>query len=101
MEIETKMDLSYKYSEKDKTLLVNLKISLLKDQLPFSFNIESEGIFSFQEALEKKIIDKIGNINCPAIMFPYSRELIADLTRRAGFPPLHLQPVNFVELANL
>ncbi|MDP3298216.1 MAG: protein-export chaperone SecB [Thermodesulfovibrionia bacterium] len=32
-------------------------------------------------------------------MFPYVRETIADLTRRAGFPPLHLNPINFIQLA--
>jgi preprotein translocase subunit SecB len=33
------------------------------------------------------------------IISPYIRETIADLTRSAGFPPLHLNPINFVELA--
>jgi preprotein translocase subunit SecB len=34
-------------------------------------------------------------INCPNVLFPYAREAIADATMRAGFPPIHLAPINF------
>lgn len=34
-------------------------------------------------------------INCPNVLFPYARETIADATQRAGFPPIHLAPINF------
>ena len=34
-------------------------------------------------------------INCPNVLFPYAREAIADATMRAGYPPIHLAPINF------
>ena len=34
-------------------------------------------------------------IHCPNILFPYIREAIADAVSRAGFPPVHLDPINF------
>ena len=34
-------------------------------------------------------------VNCPNVLFPYAREAIADATMRAGFPPIHLAPINF------
>lgn len=34
-------------------------------------------------------------VNCPNVLFPYARETIADATMRAGFPPIHLSPINF------
>ena len=37
-------------------------------------------------------------INCPNVLFPYAREKIADATMRAGFPPVHLAPINFEAL---
>jgi preprotein translocase subunit SecB len=37
-------------------------------------------------------------INCPNVLFPYARETIADATMRAGFPPVHLAPINFEAL---
>ncbi|MBW1706391.1 MAG: protein-export chaperone SecB, partial [Deltaproteobacteria bacterium] len=46
-----------------------------------------------------KDVEPIAKINCPAILFPFLRECVADITRRAGFNPLILPPINFVELA--
>jgi len=37
-------------------------------------------------------------INCPNVLFPYARATIADATMRAGFPPIHLAPINFEAL---
>lgn len=37
-------------------------------------------------------------INCPALLFPFARRLVADLTREGGFPPLLLDPIDFGEL---
>ena len=34
-------------------------------------------------------------IHCPALLFPFARRLIADLTREGGFPPLLLDPIDF------
>ena len=34
-------------------------------------------------------------INCPTVLFPYVRETLADAVTRAGFPPVHLAPINF------
>ena len=37
-------------------------------------------------------------IHCPNVLFPYIRETIADAITRAGFPPVHLDPINFESL---
>jgi preprotein translocase subunit SecB len=37
-------------------------------------------------------------IACPNVLFPYARETIADAVMRAGFPPVHLAPINFEAL---
>jgi preprotein translocase subunit SecB len=37
-------------------------------------------------------------IDCPALLFPFARRLVADLTRESGFPPLLLDPINFANL---
>ena len=37
-------------------------------------------------------------IHCPTVLFPYVRETIADATQRAGYPPVHLHPINFEAL---
>ncbi len=37
-------------------------------------------------------------IECPRLLFPFAREIIATATRNGGFPPLLLEPIDFVTL---
>jgi preprotein translocase subunit SecB len=37
-------------------------------------------------------------IECPRLLFPFAREIIASSTRNGGFPPLLLDPIDFVAL---
>ena len=37
-------------------------------------------------------------VHCPTVIFPYVRETLADAVSRAGFPPVHLAPINFEAL---
>jgi preprotein translocase subunit SecB len=37
-------------------------------------------------------------IECPRLLFPFARNIIADTTREGGFPPMMLQPIDFVAL---
>ena len=37
-------------------------------------------------------------IECPRLLFPFAREIIATAVRNGGFPPLLLDPVDFVAL---
>jgi preprotein translocase subunit SecB len=66
---------------------------------PFHFEVTLAGVFVFSEPIQEELRVRCAAINCPTILFPYLRETLADLTRRAGFPPLHLQETNFAELA--
>ena len=37
-------------------------------------------------------------IECPRILFPFARRIIADITYDGGFPPLRVDPIDFVSL---
>lgn len=37
-------------------------------------------------------------IEAPRVMFPFARAIISDVTRDGGFPPLMLQPIDFVQM---
>jgi preprotein translocase subunit SecB len=37
-------------------------------------------------------------IECPRLLFPFARRVVADATRDGGFPPLLIDPVDFVSL---
>lgn len=91
--------INHEFREKEKQLVVILGLRQIKGNIPYRFEVESGGIFQFENVPEEKLLKQLATINCPAILFPYVRETIADLTRRSGFPPLHLNPINFIQLA--
>jgi preprotein translocase subunit SecB len=37
-------------------------------------------------------------IECPRLLFPFAREIIANAIRGGGFPPLLIDPIDFVGL---
>ena len=37
-------------------------------------------------------------IECPRLLFPFARQIVADVTRNAGFPPLMIDPIDFAAL---
>ena len=91
--------INHEFREKEKQLVIVFGLRQIKGNIPYRFEVESGGIFQFENVPEEKLLKQLATINCPAIIFPYVRETIADLTRRAGFPPLHLNPINFIQLA--
>ena len=48
--------------------------------------------------LPQEAIQPILYIECPALLFPFIRRLVADLSREGGFPPLLLDPIDFAGL---
>lgn len=52
------------------------------------------GVFQVRGVPEAELPPVLG-IACPNILFPYLRETVSDLSVRAGFPPVLLNPVNF------
>ncbi len=37
-------------------------------------------------------------IECPRLLFPFARRIMAEITRDGGFPPLMVDPIDFVGL---
>ena len=56
--------------------------------------VQQGGVFSIvgMTSLE---LDVVLGAYCPAVLYPYAREMISDLVIRGGFPSFVLAPVNF------
>ncbi|NWG86692.1 MAG: protein-export chaperone SecB [Hydrogenophilaceae bacterium] len=67
------------------------------DKTYFLIEVRQAGIFRLQD-IPQEALEPTLAIACPNILFPYAREAVSDATVRAGFPPIHLQPVNFEAL---
>jgi len=65
--------------------------------LLFGFELLYCGLFRIQnvppESLQPTVM-----IECPRLLFPFAREIVATATRNGGFPPLLLEPIDFVTL---
>ncbi|GBC60568.1 protein-export chaperone SecB [Desulfonema ishimotonii] len=94
--IEIDPEISLNYEKIQDVLTLYLGVSVDDPKVPFTFTVVISGVFKFGDDVSGENTDSIANINCAAILFPFLREVVADLTRRAGFPPLLLPPINFV-----
>ena len=74
-----------------------LKIDARLDDTPcFLIELSYGGVFTLNVAQEH--VQPILLIECSRMLFPFARQIIADMTRQGGFPPLMLQPIDFAGL---
>ncbi len=83
-------------SEFDVNLALNAKAESGKDVL---FNIELlyGGVFHIEGFPQEHMLP-ILFIECPRLLFPFARHIIADASRNGGFPPLMLDPIDFAQM---
>ncbi|MDE2515513.1 MAG: protein-export chaperone SecB [Rhodospirillales bacterium] len=55
------------------------------------------GVFTIQGVPDNQI-DYVLLVECARLLFPFARNILADATREGGFPPVLLQPIDFMAL---
>jgi preprotein translocase subunit SecB len=60
----------------------------------FATDLLYAGVFRL-ENIPKDALHPIVLIECPRMLFPFARQILADATRSGGFPPLMLDPIDF------
>ena len=63
----------------------------------FAFDLTFAGVFRVQN-VPAESLQPLVMIECPRLLFPFAREIVATAVRNGGFPPLLLDPVDFVSL---
>lgn len=63
----------------------------------FLVEVNYAGVFAFGNMDEKEIQPAL-MVFCPTLLFPFARQIIANVTRDGGFPPLMLEPIDFARL---
>lgn len=63
----------------------------------FILDLVYAGVFRVQN-MPKENVHPLILIEGPRLLFPFAREIIADVVRNGGFPPLMLDPVDFAAL---
>lgn len=63
----------------------------------FLLELAYAGIFLLNNVPEDSV-QPIVMIECPRLLFPFARRIIADVVRDGGLPPLMIDPIDFVAL---
>ena len=84
----------------EQTFEVTLQItadSRHEEKPVFLVELSYAGVFNFigipENAMEPALL-----VECPRLLFPFARRIVADVTRDGGFPPLLLAPIDFLAL---
>lgn len=67
------------------------------DEVMFVAELAFGGMFALDNIPEESI-QPVLLIECPRLLFPFARRIVADVCRDGGFPPLMLDPIDFAAL---
>lgn len=63
----------------------------------FVIELAYAGLFQLENIPEENL-ELLCLIECPRLIFPFARRIIADCTRDGGFPPMLIDPIDFAAL---
>jgi preprotein translocase subunit SecB len=67
------------------------------DAVLFAAELVYAGLFRMTNIPPENMMP-LALIECPRLLFPFARQIIADASRNGGFPPLLVDPVDFFAL---
>ena len=67
------------------------------DETMFLADLVYAGLFEFMNVRDEDV-EPLLWIECPRLLFPFSRQLLAEITREGGYPPLLINPIDFTPL---
>ncbi|UXN61883.1 protein-export chaperone SecB [Phyllobacterium zundukense] len=80
----------------DVVLTLSAKASEGKDVL-FNAELVYGGVFRLVGFPQEHLLPLLF-IECPRLLFPFARQIIAEATRNGGFPPLMIDPIDFAQM---
>lgn len=83
-------------SDYDVVLTLTARAEVEKEVL-FNVELVYGGIFRIQNFAKEHMLPLLF-IECPRLLFPFARQVIADATRNGGFPPLMIDPIDFAKM---
>ncbi|MBN9564829.1 MAG: protein-export chaperone SecB [Alphaproteobacteria bacterium] len=85
-------------SENTYEVVLNVNVEATQsDKVIFILEMIYGGIFVLNN-IAPEMTEVVILIECPRLLFPFARNVVADLVREGGFPPLLLNPIDFAAL---
>lgn len=66
-------------------------------QVLFAFELAYAGVFRIV-GVPQDNLSAVVMIEAPRLLFPFARQIVGDAVRNGGFPPLYIDPIDFVAL---
>ena len=82
--------------EYDVTLTLNAKAEMDK-QVLFNIELVYGGVFRIDGFPQEHMLPLLF-IECPRLLFPFARQIVAEASRQGGFPPLMIDPIDFAQM---
>ncbi|HWK13474.1 MAG TPA: protein-export chaperone SecB [Rhizobiaceae bacterium] len=82
--------------EYDVALTLSAKAQYDKDVL-FNVELVYGGVFRIDGFPQEHMLP-ILFVECPRLIFPFARQIVAEATRNGGFPPLLIDPIDFGQM---
>ncbi len=80
------------------TLQVYAKVSSKDDEKTlFILEIEHSAIFLLKN-IPQEHLEMVLGVDCPTLLFPFTRQVVSQITVDGGFSPFLMEPVNFMAL---
>ncbi|WP_223477625.1 protein-export chaperone SecB [Oricola indica] len=67
------------------------------DNVLFNVELVYGGVFRVANFPQEHVLPVLF-VECPRLLFPFARQIIAECTRNGGFPPLMIDPVDFAQM---
>lgn len=67
------------------------------DKVLFNVELSYGGVFRVSGFPQEHMLPLLF-IECPRLLFPFARQIVADATRNGGFPPLMIDPIDFAQM---
>ena len=79
-------------------VVLTLKINAEANGQPvFVMELDYAGIFEIANVPDAQMHPFL-LIQCPTMIFPFARRIVSDMTRDGGFPPVNVDPIDFLAL---
>ena len=98
--VQVSLDARKRSADNQYEVITKFKVSsknTVNDANLFLCELEYAGVFQV-EGIPEDQLHPFLMIECPRMLFPFIRRVISDVTRDGGFPPVNLDPVDFVAL---
>lgn len=99
--VQTDMHVNTEVQTEDNSVMVleTVKISQKYEKMEqVSIMVKMAGIFERVGESELEDLEQFGKMNGAAIVFPYIREHITNLSLKAGLPSIIIPPINFTKM---